>query len=439
MSHENKSVNQSIFKWNDDEKELLIDEYEKDIVHFMNKSMPQKVLWRDLAERMKTSPLFPEKKKLLLNSGVCQRRWHLLRSNFKLEYFDNSRTDAEKDELIPKLFYCKLLNLYKNFVTSQVNETIASKNFGSQNVDNYIDMDSSIRALLIKDVAGVKVLMNRIDNSPVKVITSQKQIVMKKIEALPKDDVFIEHFKTRIDPNTPFNRMNSYKTPLHTQKILPKTKLNLEDEDPKPIPSANNKKRNLTIIYPNYETNDLNTCDLSDINHSELSSCYIQNKTESMNVPIELGFSNTSEATKYSDYQYLDNTTIEVANVDLTHDLATSSKKMKIEEPSLHQPPIYRFYYDQQVKDKTPLNDIQKKYDVHKPTQDIPVCYLPKPKHQLPETSDWQFQFMKKYEADMKNLNDKVDRILRQVSQNTSGIDLKTTRLKRQSSKDIIY
>ena len=324
---------------------------------------------------------------------------------------------------------------------SKVNETFSSEQFGNKSVDMNVDMNSSIKSLLNADEAMIKVLT--INNDNASKIPSQTQIAIKKIEALPKGEVFIERFKTRIDPNTPLNRNNSYHTQQQSQKILTRTKLILNDKEPKqsflkiPPQSANKNKHDLTIIYPNYETTDLNTCDLSDINQGETSSCYIQNKTNSINVPIELGFSTTSEALKYSDHQYLDNTTIEVEKVD---NVGTSKKRIKIELPIMYLPSTSRLNHDQQVKKELSLNDKPRVYVVKKFNPALPISILPKPKVQLPETtsaSDWQFKFMKKYEADMKNLNDKVDKIFRQVSQNTSTTVIKRMPPKRESSEDI--
>lgn len=51
---------------------------ETDIGKFMNKLMPQAKLWRDLAERMRNSPIFSEKKKVLVLSSPCSKLVYII-------------------------------------------------------------------------------------------------------------------------------------------------------------------------------------------------------------------------------------------------------------------------------------------------------------------------------------------------------------------------
>ena len=359
-----------------------------------------------------------------MNASVCQRRWNLLRDNFKLQYFDNSKTDEQKDESLPKLFYCKLQNVYKNYIMNKVNETMALDEFGNQSMDTSFNMDSSIRSLLNKEQDMIKVLSINNDNASGKEKPSQSLIVLEQIKALPKDDVYIERFKTRIDPNTPLNKRYSYQTQQQSRKTYSRKKLKIDDEEPS---KAINKQKDITIIYPNYNQNKLDNCDLSNINHSELSSCYIDNQTNLINIPIDLEFS-TLDPSKYTDYQYLDNTTIEVASANVSNNVDNTveipSKKCKVEVPSSAS---HTMYYDQQVKNESPMN--QNSNVLKNVIKNVPI--LPKPMSQQPPF-DWPIKFMLRYEADMRNLNDKVDRILSQVSQNNRKVPLK-----REPTEDI--
>lgn len=360
-----------------------------------------------------------------MTAGVCQRRWTLLRENFKARYFDQSITDDKKDEMTPKIFYCKLKNLYENYVKNKVNETMTSEEFGNKT----IDMHSSMVSILNNEPDIIKVLRTSNDNAPQNSKTSQSKIIIRQIKALPKDEVYIERFKTRIDPNTPFNKRYSYQTQPQSQKSFTRTKLQMDNEEPK---KSIKKPQDLTIIYPtSFKTNVLETCDLSHIDHGELSSCYIDNPTKSLNIPIDLEFSSSSveDPTKYSDYQYLDNTTIDVAAVNLSNkvdeNVEIPSKKLKIERHSLNLPSTSRsLYNDQQMKTLSGNHVI-----VRKIVKNVPI--FPKPAPETP-ASDWTIKFMLRYEADMRNLNAKVDRILRQVSQNTRKVTLK-----RDASEDI--
>lgn len=345
-----------------------------------------------------------------MTAAACQRRWTLLRENFKVQYFNHSITDDKKDEMKPKLFYCKLKNLYENYVKNRVNETLASEEFGNKT----IDMHSSILSILNNEPGMIKVLSTHNDNSPQNANSSQSRILIRQIKALPKDEVYIERFKTRIDPNTPFNIKYSYQTQQPSQKSYTRTKLQMDNEEPKK--SIN---KDLTIIYPNDKKSALEICDLSHIDNGELSSCYIDNPTKSYNIPIDLEVTSSSveDTLKYYDYQYLDNATTDVSP-------EISSKKLKIERGSLIQPSTSRISFNNQEVKILSANNLVRK--IVKNAQII--------KKPAPETpaSDWSVKFMLRYEADMRCLNAKVDRILRQVSQNTRKITLK-----RDASEDI--
>lgn len=361
-----------------------------------------------------------------MNGGVCQRRWTLLRDNFKAQYFDNSQTDDQKDKIVPKMFYCKLQNLYKNYVMNKVNETIALEEFGNTS----IDMESTIRSLLNNDDM-IKVLSdNNNDDAFEKEKTSESQMLLRKIRALPENDVYIERFKTRIDPNTPFNKNYSYQTQQQSQKTYTRTKLNMDIEKTK---KAINNLKDITILYPNdYK---LDTCDLSNINQGDLSSCYIDNQTKSLNIPIDLEISADpgQNRSKYSSYQYLDNTTIEAVDkssniVDRT--VEVPAKRIKIEKPSLQMPSASRsLYCDQQVLKELPLNHSSKTIVIKRLVKNVEI-----PVSQQPETfhSDWPIKFMLRYEADMRLLNNKVDKILQQIT-----VNKKIVPPKQEANEDI--
>lgn len=336
-----------------------------------------------------------------MNGSICQRRWNLLRDNFKALYFDNTRSGYEKDQIAPKLFYFKLLNLYKKYILSKIDMLKASEEFGKTT----IDMESTMQSLLNNDNV-IKVLSN-INNDDVTGKQSQSQILLNQIKALPKNDVYIESFKTRIDPNTPFNKNYSYHTKQNPQTYT-RTKLSMDDEEPK---NAINKQKDITILYPNYIENNLDNCNLSNINHDDVSSCYIDNQTKSLNIPIDLEISTEPgpNREKYSDYQFLDNTTIEIMD-DITEvTVENPAKKVKIEKKSIQVPstPNYLYCYEE-VKE-----DHNSKIVVRKPVKEVPVVQQPEP---FP--ADWPVKFMIRYEADMKKLNNKMDLILRQISHN---------------------
>ncbi|CAO1441437.1 unnamed protein product [Diamesa tonsa] len=428
MSSENKYANNGIFKWTDKEKELLIDEYEKDMENIMNKYKSQKIIWNTIAKRMKESSIFSERKKQLLNAGVCQRRWTLLRDNFKAQYFNNTITEDQKEKITPKLFYRKLQNLYHNYVTNKVNETKASEEFGNMT----IDLERSIKCLLNNQDAFKVLSNNNNDVTTEGEKPSQSQMLLRQIKALPKDEVYIERFKTRIDPNTPFNKNYSYQTKQQSQKTYTRTKLSMDDEEAR---SEINKLKDITILYPSCNENNLDTCDLSSINHGDVSSCYIDNQTKSLNVPIDLEISTDPgpSRSKYSDYQYLDNTTIEAVDdyssniIDKT--VENPAKKVKIEKPSLQMTSASSSSYcDQQVKKEVPLNTHSKFLVVRKVVAKLPTT--PQPESITP---NWTVKFMMKYEADMRRLNNKVDQILYQIAQNARAAP------KREADEDDIY
>lgn len=343
-----------------------------------------------------------------MNGSVCQRRWILLRDNFKAQYFDNSLTDDQKDKIIPKMFYLKLQSLYKNYMMNKVNETMTLEEFGNTS----IDFESTMKSLLNNDDV-IKVLSNSNDNDvSEKEKTSESQMLLCKIRALPKEDVYIERFKARIDPNTPFNKNYSFQTQQQSLKAYTRTKLNMDIEKTK---KTINNLKDITILYPN--ESKLDTCDLSTINQGDLSSCYIDNQTKSLNTPIDLEISADlgQNRSKYSNYQYLDNTTIEAVD-NSSNIVEVPAKRIKIEKPLLRMPLASRsLYCDQQVMKELPLNHKSKVIVVKRLANNVQ-----KPISQQPETfpSDWPIKFMLRYEADMRHLNNKVDKILQLITVN---------------------
>ncbi|XP_070505903.1 uncharacterized protein [Chironomus tepperi] len=453
------------FPWKQESIDLLLDLYARKIDIFLDPSRTQLPAWKWIVSELKKT--IKDQSQDLLTVMRVSNKFTGLKKKFKLLFFDPNKTDIQKQKIFP--FYTKMCDLFTDYATKQLHnsthyhnksvtrnshESINESIINEADVTSYVvqllndeDMDkTSLTIIPYEDRENFSGHVSSVhySNSQSSQLTksaieskshnsqSENEKVRIKLAEIPSEAIYIHKERMRIDPNTPFNRHINSSTILNQRSILlhnsqapmMKRKL-LDDLEPlkKKKPGIVHSSQRYSDIYANdeYEIEALDECELSDITMRRSKAIYHDTSAEiSHNSP------NESIITKNN-------------HPEDKNELPLSPEQEVFESTfEIPQLPDFSSFDSRRFSDNTirgvPREIVPKKLMTMDSNNISGSSQISLMKVNNDQPPIWFQRFLKKYEADVKSINDKLDKL---ISKNTSSspvlIHPKVLSIKRDS------
>ncbi|CAG9808555.1 unnamed protein product [Chironomus riparius] len=436
------------FPWKQESIDLLIDLYARKIDIFLDPSRTQLPAWKWIVSELKKT--IKDQSLDLLTVMRVSNKFTGLKKKFKILFFDPNKTDIQKQKIFP--FYTKMCDLFTDYATKQLHnstqyhnksvtrdsQTSINESINEANLTSYVvqllneeDMDkTSLTIIPYEDRENFSRHASSVhySNSQNSQFTksaiestknhsqSENEKVRIKLAEIPSEAIYIHKEKMRIDPNTPFNRHINSSTILNQRSILLhnsqapllKRKL-LNDLEPLKKKKIVHSSQRYSDIYTTdeYEIEALDECELSDITMRRSKAIYHDTSSE-----ISHNSSNESIGSK-NKYQE----GISELPISPEHEVFEST----FEIPQLSDFTQNSSFDDRSLTDNTirgALREIIPKklitIDSSNTSRSSQISLMQVNNDHPPI---WFQKFLKKYETDVKNINDKLDKL---ISKNAS-------------------
>lgn len=390
-----------------------------------------------------------------------------LKKKFKILFFDPNKTDIQKQKIFP--FYTKMCDLFTDFATKQLHnstnyhnksvtrhsQTSINEIINESDVTSYVvqllndeDMDKTSLTIIPYEecenfsghVSSVHYSNSQNSQYTKSAIESSKnssqsetEKVRIKLAEIPSEAIYIHKEKMRIDPNTPFNRHINSSTILNQRSILlhnsqaPSIKRKLLD-DLEPLKKKNgiaHSSQRYSDIYAadEYQIEALDECELSDITMRRSKAIYHDSSTESSH-----NSSNESIGTKINHSE-------DKNELPLSPEQAIFESTFEI--PQLPDFSQNSTFDDRRLSDNTirgvPREIIPKKLITMDRSNTSGSSQISLMNINNDQPPIWFQRFLKKYETDVKNINDKLDRLISKNASSPVLIHPKVLSIKRDS------
>jgi hypothetical protein len=449
------------FPWKQESIDLLIDLYARKIDIFLDPSRTQLPAWKWIVSELKKT--IKDQSLDLLTVMRVSNKFTGLKKKFKILFFDPNKTDIQKQKIFP--FYTKMCDLFTDYATKQlhnsthyhnksvtkdsqisINESIndADVTFYVVQLLNEEDMDKTSLTIIpyedrenlsghVSSVHYSSTQNSQFTKSAIETSKNHSQTenekVRIKLAEIPSEAIYIHKEKMRIDPNTPFNRHINSSTILNQRSILlhnsqaPSLKRKLLDDlEPLKKKKIVHSSQRYSDIYAadEYEIEALDECELSDITMRRSKAIYHDTSTE-----ISHNSSNES-----------------IENKDKHPELPISPEQ-EVFESTFEIPQLSDFtqnssFDDRRLSDNTirgvPREIVPKKLitmDSSNTSRSSQISLMQMNNEQPPI---WFQKFLKKYETDVKNINDKLDKLISKTASSSPVlIHPKVLSIKRDS------
>jgi len=427
----------------------------------LDPSRTQLPAWKWIVSELKKT--IKDQSQDLLTVMRVSNKFTGLKKKFKILFFDANKTDVQKQKIFP--FYTKMCDLFTDFATKQlhnstnyhnksatrhsINESINEADVTSYVVQllNEDDMDKTSLTIIPYEerenfsghVSSVHYPQNsQFTKSAIETSKNSSQSETEKVRIklaeIPSEAIYIHKEKMRIDPNTPFNRHINSSTILNQRSLLlhhsqaPSMKRKLLD-DLEPL----KKKKNVIVhssqrysdIYANdeYQIEALDECELSDITMRQSKAIY-------HDTSLEMSHNSSNESIGSKNKHPEDNSELPL------------STEQEVFESTFEIPQLPDFsqnssFDDRRLSDNTirgVLREIVPKKLITMDNSNTSGCSqisLMKMNNDQPPI--WFQRFLKKYEADVKNINDKLDKLISKNASSPVLIHPKVLSIKRDS------
>ena len=424
----------------------------------MDPSRTQLPAWKWIVSELKKT--IRDQSQELLTVLRVSNKFTGLKKKFKVLFFDPNKTDVQKQKLFP--FYTKMCDLFTDYaskhlhnssnyhnrsITKHKQESI-NESINEADVTSYVvqllndeDMDKTSLTIIpyedsenftghVSSVHYSDSQNSQLTKSAINSTQTESEKVRIKLAEIPSEAIYIHKEKMRIDPNTPFNRHINSSTILNQRSLLlhnsqapsMKRKLltDLEPLSKKKNAIAHSSKRYSDIYDQNeYQIEALDECELSDITLRRSKAIY-------------------------------HDTSCEVSHSSSNESIGTITKKHKHPEENCELP----LAPEQEIFESTfEIPQLPDSFSIDNTIRGVPREIVPKKLINIENSSSmsgssqislmkmnddqppmWFQKFLKKYETDVKNINDKLDRL---ISKNSSPspvlIHPKVLRIKRDS------